>query len=359
VATHFHTVKVRHIKNETADCISVAFEIPDEQKKLFAYKAGQNLTVRTVVDGIEIRRSYSLCSSPLEKEWRIAIKKIPGGAFSGFAHGILKAGHPLEIMPPTGNFHTPLHAAHKKNYLAFAAGSGITPVISLIKTALVTEPQSSFTLVYGNRTLGSIIFREELEAIKNEFLERFTVIYVLSRTKTDAAINQGRIDAGKCELIFGHVLALESVDEFFLCGPAEMIFTVRDWLEEHGVENRKIHFELFNVPASPAKQIIPGVSESFQGEKSQVTIRLDGIRFSFHLAYQGDAILDAALAQGADLPFACKGGVCATCRAKLIEGKVSMDSNYALEKEELDRGFILTCQSHPRTEKVVVDFDIR
>ena len=355
MAAHFEPYLISDIRQETADCVSVAFDIPDHLKQRFAFKAGQNLTVRTMVNGKEIRRSYSLCSSPHENEWRIAIKKIEGGIFSGFAHRHLQKGQRLDLLPPSGNFHLKLDAANKKNYVAFAAGSGITPVISQVKSILATEKDSRITLLYGNRSIGSMIFREALESLKNLYMDRFTVIHVFSRTKTDAAINQGRIDAEKCAWLFEHIIPLGTVSDFLLCGPAEMIFTVRDFLEEKGVGRNQIHFELFNAPTS--KTETPITPENTGQEKSAVTIHIDGIRMAFDLPYQGMAILDGALAEGADLPFACKGGVCATCRARLIEGKVDMDSNYALEKDELDAGFILTCQSHPRSPKLVIDFD--
>ena len=355
MAAHFEPYLISDIRQETADCISVAFDIPDHLKERFAFKAGQNLTVRTIVNGKEIRRSYSLCSSPHENEWRIAIKKIEGGIFSGFAHQELHKGQGLDLLPPSGNFHLKLNADNKKNYVAFAAGSGITPVISQIKSILATEKNSRITLVYGNRTISSMIFREALESIKNLYMDRFTLIHVFSRTKTDAAIHQGRIDAEKCAWLFSHVIKLESVSDFLLCGPADMIFTVRDFLEEKGIGRNQVHFELFNAPSARAEVV--NVSENAVKEKSAVTIHIDGIRMAFDLPYQGMAVLDGALAAGADLPFACKGGVCATCRARLLEGEVVMDSNYALEKDELDAGFILTCQSHPRSPKLVIDFD--
>ena len=245
-----------------------------------------------------------------------------------------------------------------KNYLAFAAGSGITPVISIIKSVLTSEPNSSFTLVYGNKNRSSIIFREQLEALKNKFMSRFTVHHILSREKTDAPVNHGRIDAEKCDQLSKGLIDFGRMDSIFLCGPEQMIFNVRDWLSSHNIPAIKIHFELFTVPGqktASAKTISEGASEN----KSRVTIKLDGTSFEFKLPYEGRSILDGALDQGADLPFACKGGVCATCKAKLISGEVEMLSNYALEEEELKAGFILTCQSHPRANNVIIDFDAK
>jgi len=361
VATHFRTLKIKDIRKETADCVSVSFEIPEEWKKEFQFKQGQNITIRTTLEGEEIRRSYSICSSPLDQELRIAVKKIPNGKFSSYANQMLKKNILMEVLPPTGQFFTELNPTSKKNYLAFAAGSGITPIISIIKTALAVEKQSSFTLVYGNRTHQSIIFKEELEALKNYYMDRFSIHYVFSREKTEASVNHGRIDAAKCSELFKKLIDLQNIDEFFICGPEEMIFSLKTWLDSQEVEKKKIHFELFTVPGQGSEKI--KLTEEKEKNKvtgkSKITVRLDGISFDFGLSYNEEPILDAALKQGADLPFACKGGVCATCKAKLISGKVEMDNNYALEPEELEAGFILTCQSHPITEQVIVDFDLR
>jgi ring-1,2-phenylacetyl-CoA epoxidase subunit PaaE len=361
VASHFRSLRVKDIRKETADCISVAFDIPDHWKEEFQFKQGQNITVRTTIEGEEIRRSYSICSSPFDKELRIAVKKIPNGKFSSFAIQRLKKNAAIDVLPPTGLFFTELKSSNKKNYLAFAAGSGITPVISIIKTTLATEPDSSFTLIYGNRNRNSIIFKEELEAIKNNYLDRFSMHHILSREKTDAPLNQGRIDTEKCETLFAHFIDLETIDEFFICGPEEMIFSIRNWLELKEVGKKKIHFELFTVPGQKSKpeKEESSLTKKTESKKSKITIKLDGISFDFDLGADEEPILDAALKQGADLPFACKGGVCASCRAKLISGKVEMENNYALEPEELAAGFILTCQSHPRSEKVIIDFDVR
>jgi ring-1,2-phenylacetyl-CoA epoxidase subunit PaaE len=315
--------------------------------------------MRTTINGEEVRRTYSICSTPLENQWRVAIKKAEGGLFSSLANDRMKKGDILEVMPPVGKFYVELNPAHKKNYLAFAAGSGITPVISIIKTTLYTEPQSTFTLVYGNRSRNSIIFFEELEALKNKFLQRFNFINVLSRERTDAPINFGRINKEKLEDL-AKLVDYTTIHETFICGPEEMIFCVKDFLEAKGVDKKKIHFELFTTPEqkqSVARIREPGVDS---GPKSKITVKLDGRSFDFDLSLDSDtSILDAALKQGADLPFACKGGVCCTCKAKLIEGEVSMDVHWGLEDEEVEMGYILTCQSHPKTERVVVDYDIK
>jgi ring-1,2-phenylacetyl-CoA epoxidase subunit PaaE len=357
MALQFHRLIVKTVTKETPDCVSVSFDIPEGLKKEFKFKAGQNLTLRTWLDGKEeVRRSYSLCSSPLDNEWKVAIKKVTGGAFSTFANEQLKAMSMLEVMPPTGKFIVEPNAANKKNYVAFAAGSGITPVISIIKTVLRTESQSQFTLVYGNKNRTSIIFKEELEALKNKFMSRFRIIHVLSRELTDATINHGRIDADKCDALFTRHIEIDA-DEFLLCGPEGMIFCVRDYLKSKGVDEKKIHFELFTSPGQRLSVHKQKVVEEEHVPKSRIIIKRDGRQFEFDLEYDSEPILDAAIHNGIDLPYSCKGGVCSTCSAKVIEGEVKMDVCYALEPDDVNKGYVLTCQSHPKTERVVIDFD--
>lgn len=358
MALHFHPLKIKDIKRETPDCVSISFDIPPELRQEFKFTQGQSLTLRKTLEGEEIRRSYSICSSPLDNEVRVAVKQVQGGLFSTFANTQLQPGDTLDVMPPSGNFYTELNPANKKNYVAFAAGSGITPIISLIKTILITEPHSTFTLVFGNKNHTSIIFKEELEALKDKYIERFRLYHILSRERMDAEINYGRINAEKCTQLT-KVINLKTADEFFICGPEEMIFCVRDFLQNKGIDKHKIHFELFTTPLRKASSYKPQTVSEANKETSNITVTLDGRSFDFNLDYDSNNILDAALAQGADLPYACKGGVCTTCKAKLIDGKVEMEVNYGLEPDEVEAGFILTCQSHPRTEKVVVDFDVK
>jgi ring-1,2-phenylacetyl-CoA epoxidase subunit PaaE len=357
MAVHFHTLKIKAIKKETPDCVSIAFDIPEELKTIFAFEQGQNITLKKNIDGEELRRSYSICSAPFENELKVAVKKVTDGKFSCFANDTLKEGDAIEVLPPTGKFNTQLKATNNKQYAAFAAGSGITPVLSIIKTTLQTEPQSSFTLIFGNRSRSSIIFFEELEALKNIYLQRFNFINILSREKTDTTINYGRIDKQKLSEL-NKIINYTGIDDYFICGPEEMIFCVKDFLEQLGIAKKKIHFELFTTPGQNKikEQITANINS---GPKSKVTIMADGRSFDFDLAFNSATILDAALQQGADLPFACKGGMCCTCKAKLLEGEVKMDVNWGLEDEEVKQGFILTCQSHPLTKRVVVDFDIK
>jgi ring-1,2-phenylacetyl-CoA epoxidase subunit PaaE len=359
MSIHFHKLAIKEIKKETADCVSVLFDVPEDLQTSFQFKQGQSLTMRTFINGEEVRRTYSICATPLENKWRVAIKKAEGGLFSSYANEQLREGDMLEVMQPVGKFYTELSPAHKKKYLAIAAGSGITPVISIIKTTLQTEPQSHFTLVYGNRNRSSIIFFEELEALKNKYMQRFNFINILSRERTDAPINFGRIDQQKL-IELSKLIDYTMIDETFICGPEEMIFCVKAFLEQKEIDSKKIHFELFTVPGQQQSTVNRQSSTEDTGPKSKITVKLDGRSFDFDLAFTNDSsILDAALQQGADLPFACKGGVCCTCKAKLLEGEVMMDVHWGLEEEEIDQGYILTCQSHPKTEKVVIDFDIK
>jgi ring-1,2-phenylacetyl-CoA epoxidase subunit PaaE len=358
MSIHFHPLRIRSIRQETPECISVVFDIPEDLEKRFRFTQGQSLTMRTMLGTEEVRRTYSICSSPLENELRVAIKKQAGGLFSNFAHETLKAGDTLEVMEPIGKFYTPLDPSHKKKYLAIAAGSGITPVLSLIKATLATEPGSQFTLVYGNRNRNAIIFFEELEAIKNKYLERFHLVHVLSREKTETLINSGRIRADKLEQL-ERLIPYVQMDEIFLCGPEEMIFAAKDFFDRRGIDQKKIHFELFTTPGTQ-RSLTRLTTQAEAGEsKSKITIKLDGRMFDFDLGFSAGPILDAALKEGADLPYACKGGVCCTCKAKLLEGEVEMDVHWGLEDEEVKQGYILTCQSHPLTPKVVIDFDIK
>ena len=357
MAVHFHKLTVKEVKIETPDCVSIAFIVPEDLQSEFLFEQGQNITIKKQIDGEEIRRSYSICSAPFENELRVAVKKVDGGKFSTYANSILKTGEELNVLPPTGKFNTKLKTQNSKQYLALAAGSGITPVISIIKTTLQTESASSFTLVFGNRGRHSIIFFEELEGLKNKYLNRFSFINILSREKTDAPINSGRIDFNKLTEL-NKLIDYKNTDEFFICGPEEMIFCVKEFLEASGIDQKKIHFELFTTPGQKNSSVVNRESSVVSGgPSSKITVKLDGRSFDFDLGFNGENILDAALKQGADLPFACKGGVCCTCKARLVSGKVRMDVNWGLEADEIEKGFILTCQSHPLTDEVSINFD--
>jgi ring-1,2-phenylacetyl-CoA epoxidase subunit PaaE len=353
--SQFHSLTISDIRRETPDCVSIAFEVPPHLASLFEFSAGQNVTLRLPIRGEEVRRSYSICSSPAEKELRVAVKHVPEGMFSAYANRSLQPGDKIEVLPPSGRFSISADPSRAATYVAFAAGSGITPIISIIKTILASEPKSRFILVYGNRDRSSIIFKEQIEALKNRYMDRFAIHHILSREKTDAGIQFGRIDEEKCELLSKFLFNVDEVDHCFICGPEQMIFAVRDWLLKKGKKQSQIHFELFTVPGEKAAARENKLFSS--SDQSLVKLKLDGIWISFEVPFDGATVLDAALKHGADLPYACKGGVCATCRARLLKGEVEMDTNYALEEDELQRGFILTCQSHPRSPELEIDFD--
>lgn len=357
----FHLLPVRDVRKELPDCVSVAFEITPEMAEAFQFRAGQYLTLRTTINGEEVRRSYSICSAPVNGELRVAIKQVADGVFSSWANTVLRKGDMLEVLPPDGRFTVRHPQKVRKQYLAVAAGSGITPVLSLITEVLHTEPDSEFTLIYGNRTRGSILFRETLEGLKNQFMQRLRIYHVLSREAMDVPLFNGRIDGHKMQDFLGSLVNPQTIDEAFICGPEEMILSVREALQNAGLGDDRIHFELFTATGASAvrREKVSVLSQEDAEAKSRVRITLDGITTEMELAYGGESILDAALKAGADLPYACKGGVCATCRAKLTEGEVEMDLSYGLEKDEIAKGFVLTCQSHPRTPFVAVDFDQR
>lgn len=354
----FHTLKVKDIRKETKDAVSVAFEVPETLAEDYAFIQGQYLTMKTMINGEEVRRSYSVCVSPLEKELRVAIKKVYMGRFSTFANEQLQVGDELDVMTPMGRFYTEVKTGQHKTYLGFAGGSGITPVISILKTVLEVESESQFILFYANRGSDAIIFLEELEALKNKYMGRFILHHVFSEERLESELFNGFITADKIRAFADHLIEVPRIDECFICGPEPMMLAIREGLESLGVEKKRIHIELFASPGAPKKTVSAAPKPDFDPSKqSKVSIRLDGDTFDLVLDYGGDSILDAALKSGADLPFACKGGVCCTCRAKLVEGEIEMDVNYALEPEEVEAGFILTCQSHPRTERIIVDFD--
>lgn len=354
-----HNIRVREVIKETEDCVSVSFDIPNDLQSSFDYLPGQYLTLETEINGEKVRRSYSLCSAPHEHEWKVAIKKVPQGKFSTYANEVLKAGDELKVMAPMGNFKLQCHAENENHYVSFAAGSGITPMLSMIKEVMESEPKSEFTLFYGNKNTDSVIFREEIEGIKNRYLNRLSVHYVLSKERLMSEIFYGRIDEEKCRTYAKAFFNPTEVHSYFLCGPSQMIFTVRDTLKDLGVDEHNINFELFSTDDMPTgEKTVAEIAEVDRGKMSAVKVTVDGISFDFDLAYDGGNVLDAALGYGADLPFACKGGVCCTCKAKLTKGEVVMDVNYTLEPDEIEAGYILTCQAHPRTESIEVDFDV-
>jgi ring-1,2-phenylacetyl-CoA epoxidase subunit PaaE len=352
----FHNLNVESVQKETESSVVVSFDIPSELHQEYTFVPGQYLTLETVINGEEVRRSYSLCSAPYESKWKVAIKQVEGGKFSTYANSILKSGDTLQVLEPDGNFKLDTDKANKNSYVAFAAGSGITPILSMIKAVLKEEPNSKFTLFFGNRNVDTIIFREELEALKNQYLNRLAVHHILSKEKLGSPLFFGRLNAEKCNKFSTVFFDAKEIHSFYLCGPSQMIFEIRDELINVGVDASRIHFELFNTDDIKVEKKEEKSTYDPQTE-SKVTIILDGDSFDMPLAYGGTSVLEAALAAGADLPYACKGGVCSTCKAKIMEGEVVMDLNYALEPDELERGFVLTCQSHPRSSSLTVSFD--
>ena len=353
----FHTLKINEVRRETEDAVSVAFDVPSELKEDYQFEAGQYLTLRATINGEDLRRSYSICSSPLDDELRVAIKEVPEGKFSGFANKELKGGDHLEVMTPMGNFKLQPDNVNKKSYALFAAGSGITPIIAIAKTILKAEPNSDITLFYGNKGFHSIIFREELEALKNTHMDNFRIVHVLSRESLGNKIQKGRIDEDKCINLYNAFLKDMPLDEVFICGPEAMILGVKDAMKSLDVPEDKVHFELFTTPGQSTNGAPKKATSNEPNVASNVHIIVDGDQIDLALDSTGDNILDAAQKAGADLPFACKGGVCCTCKAKVLEGNAVMDVNYALEPDEVEAGYILTCQSHPTSEKLIVSFD--
>ena len=357
----FHRLTIDSVRRETDDAVCLSFAVPMAQRELFRFKQGQYLTFRTDIEGEEVRRSYSICSGVNDNELKIAIKAVPGGKFSSFANAELEAGDAIDVMPPAGNFYSELAPENDKNYLCIAAGSGITPILSIIKSALEIEPQSHVTLLFGNQRVASIMFREELDRLKNRYMERFQLIHVLSREQRDVDILNGRIDNRKGAELCRDLLDLEAVDEFFLCGPEAMISEVARGLRGVGIDDARIHYELFGASAADAESVVAKHHErarKFAGRLCAVTVKADGRETHLELSPDGENVLDAALAAGVDLPFACKGGACATCKAKLVQGEVEMDLRHALEDHEIASGYVLSCQAHPVSDAVVLDFDL-
>jgi ring-1,2-phenylacetyl-CoA epoxidase subunit PaaE len=349
--SQFKKIKVKEVRQETKDTVSVAFEIPSELKSEFTYKSGQYITVKSNINGEDVRRAYSLCSSPAEDDFRIGVKKVANGKMSIFLTESLSVGDELDIMKPGGNF---VMDDSSSNNVAFAAGSGITPILSMAKSAL--KSGGNFTLFYGNKTANDTIFKSELDNLKNEYANNFNLHYIYSRENVGDLLYEGRIDKEKCTSLINKNPALLKADGFYMCGPEEMITGVADAIKELGVNENKIHFELFTAPTIKEK-IVEKAETGFSGD-SQVTVIMDGDEFDFTLNSKGDFILDAAMDAGADAPFSCKGAVCCTCKAQVLEGKATMEMNYSLSDAEVEDGYILTCQAHPASEKLVVDYDV-
>ncbi|MBK9177402.1 MAG: 2Fe-2S iron-sulfur cluster binding domain-containing protein [Flavobacteriales bacterium] len=356
---HFHTLSVADVHQETPECIVVGFDVPPELRKEFAFQHGQYVTLKLTVDGEELRRSYSICSSPLDQEqFRIAVKKVPHGRASTQLVDKLKPGMRIEVMSPMGNFTTALDSSRARHFVAFAAGSGITPILSILKTVLRTEPKSRFTLFYGNTDVDRIIFRRRLEEIKVLHGDRLAVHHILTKGIDEDRLFNGRITTEKAIQLLKRFVSDPLDKEFFICGPEQMMVNVSEALENQGVDKKRIHIELFGTPVSTEakKEATHATSTAFSGV-ADVKIILDGREHELKAKANGDAVLDVALDAGLDVPFACKGAVCCTCKARVLEGQVEMEMNYALTDEEVADGYVLTCQTHPRSPRVVIDYD--
>ncbi|MDI9332923.1 MAG: phenylacetate-CoA oxygenase/reductase subunit PaaK [Cytophagales bacterium] len=361
MATHsFHSLVVSQTQATTRDAVVVTFAVPHHLKSLFVYTQGQYLTLRTVLDGQELRRSYSICAGVQDQQLRIAIKRVAGGAFSNWAAEHLVAGASIDVMPPQGHFHIPLQDASMpqvaRHIAAFASGSGITPIFSIIKTMLVAEPQTRITLVYGNRSSNSVMLKEELENLKDTYLERLNVVWVMSRESQDMPLFNGRINAQKCSELLTHWIDPRSIDAAFICGPEDMMQAASKALLDKGLETSRIKVELFGT--AQKKDTARAAHVPVQGsDLCEVDVVLDGTRRSFVMQKNKDNLIEAGLKAGLEMPYSCKGGVCSTCRAKVVQGEVDMDINFALEDYEVARGFVLCCQSYPVTDKLTIDFD--
>jgi ring-1,2-phenylacetyl-CoA epoxidase subunit PaaE len=353
--TEFHALRVAEVRRETAEAVSVRFEVPQDLEKVFAFEAGQYLTVKTMIEGEEVRRCYSICAAPPEAELRIAVKALRGGRFSTFANQRLREGDVLEVMPAAGHFTAPGGAGA---YVAFAAGSGITPVFSLMKTALMKDAQSRFTLFYGNRRSAEILFLEELAALKNRYMDRVEIFHFLSQEQEDMEFFNGRLDDLKCREILARLVDVAAAKMFFVCGPEGMMLAAEEALLAAGVAADKIRVERFVAAAMSPAQLESAMEAVREAAGRRMGVVLDGRRSTVVFDAALGNILDSVRAAGMPAPFACKGGVCATCRARLLEGEVDMKVNYGLTPDEVARKYILTCQSTPRGEGVVITYDV-
>ena len=354
----FLPLEVTEIRRETRDAVVLTLRPREADRAAFGFIQGQYLTFRRAFEGEELRRSYSICSGVDEGVLRVGVKRVEGGAFSTFANEQLKVGDVLDAMPPMGVFHIPLDPATRRHYLAFAGGSGITPVLSILKTTLQREPQSRFTLVYANRQISSILFREELEDLKNNHLGRLSVLHILETEAQEIDLFTGRLSAEKCEELFAHWIDLASIDAAFICGPEPMMLTVAAALRAHGLADDRIKFELFaSGQPGRAERKAAATTVSREGEACQVSLTLDGATRAFAMPRAGQSLLDAALQNHLDAPYACKAGVCSTSRAKVIDGETEMLVNHALEDYEVRLGYVLTCQCYPLSDKLVVSYD--
>lgn len=363
MSLHFHELTVREVRPDTDEAVLLSFELPETLAETFRFQAGQYLTLRAEVGGEDLRRSYSICAAPRDGVLRVGVRRVPGGRFSNWIGTRLKAGDTLQVFPPQGHFTLPAPAAEgaARHVVGFAAGSGITPILSILKTVLETEPASRFTLVYANRSLRSTMFREELEDLKNRFLTRLALHPVFSVEPVDTPLNAGRLDEAKLALLLRTVVPADRIDQAFVCGPHGFNDTVEAGLKAAGVAPERLHVERFGVPDAERGQSPAQLHPVLPGDAPQATVSIvrDGLRREIEFRAGDASLLEAAARAGLDVPYSCKSGVCCTCRARVLEGQVRMDRNFSLEAHEVAAGFVLTCQSHPLTPRVVLSFDER
>ncbi|MCB1856919.1 MAG: 2Fe-2S iron-sulfur cluster binding domain-containing protein [Gammaproteobacteria bacterium] len=362
--TEFYPLTIRCVRPETETAICITFEVPDIWRETFKFVQGQFLTLQATIDGEAVRRSYSICSGINEDSLRVGIKRVRGGRFSNHANDYFKAGQVVEVMPPQGTFYSPLDPRHERRYMCLAVGSGITPILSIIKSILATEPRSQVTLIYGNRRTGSIMFREELGFLKNRYLARLHWINILSDEDQGSDLLNGIIDNRKGYQLARHgLIDIRATDHAFICGPEAMMSEVSRGFRMEGLADSQIHYELFASSSEDSRRMLEKAQQRVaahgETESSEITLVADGRATRFPLAMAGENILDAGLHQGLVLPYACKAGVCSTCKARLVQGRVDMDITHGLQPREIEAGFILTCQAHPVSRQVVVDFDQR
>ena len=353
---HFHRLAVADVRPETPEAVSVAFAVPEELRDAYRFTPGQYLTLKAELDGEELRRSYSICSGLDDGELRVAVKRLEGGRFSSFVNEALRPGDALDVMTPMGRFGLAPDPDAARTYVGLACGSGITPVLSILKSMLAREPKSRFFLFYGNRTSRDIMFREALEELKDRHMDRLSVFHVLSREAQDIPVLNGRLDGAKISLLLRTVVPAETVDHAFICGPAGMIEEAEATLKALGLPPERIHVERFTPAEGAAGRPVSRPVPADAPPRALAEIVLDGRRYTVPVG-EDEGIVDAALRAGLELPYACKGGMCCTCRAKIVEGRVEMRTNYSLEPWEIEAGYALTCQARPITERVVVDYD--
>ena len=354
----FYPLTVTDVRRETRDSVVVTLDPKEEHKAFFKFIQGQYLTFRATLDGEDVRRTYSICSAVQDQTLRVGIKKVQGGIFSTWANSDLKIGMTLEAMPPIGHFYVPLDSVNRKHYVAFAGGSGITPIFAIIKTTLITEPNSRFTLFYANEASSTIMFREELEDLKNIFMGRLNLIHILNREHQEVELFNGLMTTEKCNLLFKHWIDLKNVDSAFICGPQPMMMTINAALRAHGLTQQQIKIELFATPEMAKRKPKAEIEAAAKhAEACEATVIIEGRARTFTMKKRVETILEASMREGLEPPHACKSGVCSTCRAKLVEGDVDMDQNFALEDYEIARGYILTCQSYPASDRIVVNYD--